>query len=58
MKTARVSVAAWFVQCPHCLQDVAWRDGSLLWPTDVDLPDTWECFACGHPFVLPRKMLK
>lgn len=62
MKTAKLSVMAFEVQCPHCKESVAssyW--GSLMWTLfdgDINVGivagQQVECSECGEIFKLPK----
>lgn len=64
MKTAKLTVMAFDVQCPHCKESVAssyW--GSLMWTLfdgniDVGIAagQQVECDECGEVFKLPKSV--
>jgi hypothetical protein len=43
---ANVSVAAFYVQCPHCDADVSSPSGSLMWAANEAAPKEIECDNC------------
>jgi transcription elongation factor Elf1 len=60
MKRGRVTVAAIWVACPHCDEDVSNpTDGSFLWTLDqVETKPTVECDCCGKAITvyIPKKV--
>ncbi len=60
MKRGRVTVAAVWVACPHCNEDVGNpTDGSYLWTLDqVAIPPVVECDCCRKSIVvkIPKKV--
>lgn len=62
MRTANLSVIAFEMQCPHCLEAVEHPyTGSLMWlifdgdiPTGISAGQQIECSVCGEMFKLPK----
>jgi hypothetical protein len=55
---ATATVAAFYVNCPHCNADVESPSGSLMWAVNEAVPEKIECSACDTNLTLPAKALK
>lgn len=60
MKTAKLRIAAYFVDCPQCGEGIGAPDNeSFLWPVDMPVKEkTMTCSACNTRFKLPRALLE
>ncbi len=57
IKTAKVEVVMFDVNCPYCEGDVTCSNGSYNW--DISAPEDtskkpYECELCGEKFRLPK----
>jgi uncharacterized C2H2 Zn-finger protein len=61
MKAAKLSVAAYYVQCPHCEELLESRsDGSQMisLASGYQAGETVECPSCGRKFRIPQAIAK
>ena len=56
-KAAKLHLAAWYVDCPHCGAEQSNDDGSLMFDTaDHRFTGVVQpCQSCGEPIRFPKK---